>query len=66
MFSLSCSSSKAANVPKPVTSGIASSQIRIAFEVAGRRNAELLHLRTSIPRSKWLLNRSPIRPYLVP
>src|SRR3954454_10045678 len=29
MFSLSCSSSKAANVPKPVTSGIASSQIRI-------------------------------------
>jgi hypothetical protein len=32
IFSLSCSSSKAANVPKPVSFGIASSQIRIAFD----------------------------------
>jgi hypothetical protein len=31
IFSLICSSSKAANVPKPTSVGIASSQIRIAF-----------------------------------
>jgi hypothetical protein len=33
IFSLICSSGKAANVPKPTSVGIASSQIRIAFGV---------------------------------
>jgi hypothetical protein len=34
IFSLICSSSKAANRPKPTSVGITSSKIRIAFGVA--------------------------------
>jgi hypothetical protein len=50
IFSLICSSSRAANVPKPTSVDITSSQIRIALGAARSMNAQLLSFSKVPPR----------------
>jgi hypothetical protein len=54
MFSLICSSGKAANVPKPTNLGINSSQLGSSLAARGRRNAQLLSAqRSQCAALKW-------------